>query len=124
METTKEIGTKGEELAADYLRSKGYKILTTNWFFKHKELDIVATFDNILVIVEVKTRATSFFENPQDSIDRKKQRFIIDAANSYIFKNGITMETRFDIIAILFKGEKYSIEHIEDAFYPIARKIF
>jgi putative endonuclease len=122
METTKDIGKKGEELAVEFLRDKGYKILATNWYFKHKELDIVATKDNLLIIVEVKTRASSIFENPQDSIDRKKQKFIIDAANSYIFKNGINLETRFDIIAIIFKGEKQSIEHIEDAFYPVARK--
>ena len=124
METTKETGKKGELLAAEYLRDKGFKIQAVNWQVKHLELDIVAQKDNYLVFVEVKTRTTSFSENPQDSIDKRKQRHLISAANSYIFKNRSELEARFDIVTIIFKGEQFTIEHIEDAFYPIARKIF
>lgn len=124
METTVEIGKKGEEIAVEYLISKGYKIRERNWSSNHKEIDIIATKDDCLVIIEVKARASSSlaYEGPLDAIDRKKQAFLISAANSYIFRNNISMETRFDIVAVIFKGERHTIEHIEDAFYPLVRK--
>jgi putative endonuclease len=52
-------------------------------------------------------------------VNRKKQKFIIDATNSYIEKFDIDMEVRFDIISVIFKDGKHKIEHIEDAFYPL-----
>jgi putative endonuclease len=122
MDELEDIGEKGEKLAVEFLVNKGYKILATNWRYKHKEIDIISRKDDFLVVVEVKTRSSNYFENPQDSINRKKQKFIIEAANAYIYKNNIHFETRFDIIAIIISGEKIEIEHIENAFYPLVRR--
>ena len=122
MDTTTEIGKQGETIAKEYLISKGYKILHINWHYKHKEIDIVCEKDDTLVVVEVKTRTSSYFENPQDSITKKKQRFIIEATNAYIEKYNIDFETRFDAVGIIYTDDKYTIEHIEDAFTPIVRR--
>ena len=119
MKTAKqEKGEKGEQMAADYLRSKGYQILETNWRMGHLEVDIIAIGANMLVFVEVKTRATNAFGEPEVFVDLAKQRHLIRAANIYIGKNGIDKEVRFDIISVILNEGVKSIKHIEDAFKP------
>ena len=71
-----------------------------------------------LVIVEVKTRQTDEYGDPDIAVTRQKQRLLISAANAYIFKNSIDLDTRFDIISIIMKDGKPVIEHIKDAFLP------
>ncbi|MFH2142153.1 MAG: YraN family protein [Bacteroidota bacterium] len=112
------LGEFGEQLAVKHLQKNGYLILNTNWRFVHKEIDIVAKKEDTIIFVEVKSRADDFFENPQDSVNMKKQRNLIDAAESYIETYDINLESRFDIIAIIKNNNKYIIEHIEDAFHP------
>ena len=118
MTEIKKIGTKGEELAASYLEKKGYNILCKNWRFLHKELDLVARYKNELIIVEVKTRMVGSLITPAEAVNLKKQRFIIDAANSFIEKHDVNLEVRFDIITIVYGRNDFIIEHIENAFYP------
>ena len=113
-----DFGKLGEELAVDYLVGKGYEILERNWRNIHKEIDIIAKDGKFLVIVEVKTRQTDEYGNPDIAVTKKKQRMLIAAANAYIFKNRLDVETRFDIISIVFKDGEPVIEHIEDAFLP------
>ncbi|MDH3382339.1 MAG: YraN family protein [Flavobacteriaceae bacterium] len=110
------LGQQGEQLASEHLKKKGYTIKHTNWRYKHKEIDIIAETDEYLVFVEVKSRSTDFYQNPQDAVTKTKQRFIIDAAEAYIIENDIEKESRFDIIAITKQGNKYKIEHIPDAY--------
>ncbi len=112
------LGKNGEEAAVNYLISKGYKIRDTNWRFRKYELDIVAEYSGLLIIAEVKSRSGTYFEQPFQAVHKKKQGFIIEAANAYIQKFEIDSETRFDIISIVARGEGFEIEHIEDAFYP------
>ena len=109
-------GRTGEEVARNYLIKKGYRILDVNWFFNHKEIDIVAQHNNVVVFVEVKTRATLAFELPQEAVTKKKMRNLVYAADAYLIQKNIDLECRFDIISVL-KGEPYRIlEHLEDAF--------
>ena len=115
---SKELGKKGEALAADFLADKGYKIRHRNWHFGHKELDIVTTYNGMLVVVEVKTRWTNYWEEPKESVRRKKQKIIIEAAEAYIQTFNLNMDVQFDIISIVLQGEKYELEHIQDAFQP------
>ena len=118
METKKTLGDQGEEMAAAHLRKKGYDIKATNWYYKHKEIDIIAAKDHQLVIVEVKTRTSDYFEMPNEMIPRKKQKFLIHAASAYIEKFDIDMETRFDAVFVIFKNGQTSLQHIEGAFEP------
>jgi putative endonuclease len=114
-----ETGKQGEEIAAKYLRSKGYKILETNWRLGRNEIDIVAEEKNILIIVEVKTRHSTDYGEPETFVTRDKQRLLIRAANAYINRKSVQAETRFDIISIVFEKNEARISHIEDAFYPL-----
>lgn len=114
------LGKLGEDFATDYLVSKGYTIFERNWRNHHKEIDIIAFDGKMLVIVEVKTRQTDDFGTPDLAVDRRKQRLLIAATNAYIFSHNIDYETRFDIITVIVKeGQEPSIEHLEDAFYPM-----
>ncbi|MDR2064895.1 MAG: YraN family protein [Prevotellaceae bacterium] len=119
MGITQKIGEKGEIIAQDYLSRNGFEILHTNWRFGYKELDIVATKDSCLHIIEVKTRTSQFWENPKDAVVRRKQKNIIDAADAYISKFNINMETKFDVISIILDGEKQEIEYIPEAFSTV-----
>ena len=113
-----DFGKQGEEIAVQYLIDKGYEILERNWRNRHKEIDIIAKDGDELVIVEVKTRQTDEYGNPDVAVTLQKQRLLISAANAYLFRNNLDVETRFDIISIVFKEGKPVIEHIEDAFLP------
>lgn len=114
-----DIGKIGEEIALTYLQNKGFKILATNWKYNNYEIDIIAQIPGYLVIVEVKTRSANDFENPEDAVNIKKQKRLINAANEFIFYRNIKLETRFDIISIVISGDEPIIEHIQDAFYPL-----
>ena len=113
-----QTGKTGEELAAIYLEEKGFEILEKNWRNRFKEIDIIAKKDDLLVIVEVKTRSTMAFGTPADFVGLKKQRNLINAAEAYIFAKNSDLETRFDIVSILLQGDRNVIEHIEWAFSP------
>jgi len=112
-----ELGKLGEELAVDFLQKNGYDILETNWVFQKAEIDIIAQKENILAIVEVKTRSTIDFGLPQDFVKPKKIQLLVKAVNEYVISNDLDVEVRFDIIAVYKEGKNYKIEHIEDAFY-------
>ena len=113
-----ELGKQGEEIAAQYLIENGYEIVERNWRNKHKEIDIIAKDGKDLVIVEVKTRQNDEYGDPDIAVTRQKQRRLISAANAYLFQNKLDIDTRFDIISIIFKEDKPVIDHIEDAFLP------
>lgn len=117
-----ETGNKGERLAVRYLQKLGYKILDTNWHAGHYEIDIVALDRNELVIVEVKTRIGDCYGHPSEAVNDTKMRRLISAAERYIHRHHIDLETRFDVISIIFRDRKYDLEHIRDAFYPTVNR--
>ena len=115
-----ELGKLGEQLARDFLIAKGYQILEQTWSCGHKEIDIIAMDGNELVIVEVKTRRVTFLVDPEETVDKIKQRFLIWAAESYVERNNLDVDVRFDIVAIVVdKNNEHRIDHIENAFYPM-----
>ncbi len=112
-----EFGKRGEDLAVNYLLSKSYTIHQRNWRCGHKELDIVAEKDGVLVIVEVKSRRNTEFGLPEDAMTYKKIRRIINSTDAYLRKYAIDLPVRFDLITVT--GEHDSqINHIQDAFHP------
>lgn len=112
------LGKSGEELASEFLISCGYIVRDVNWTSGKYELDIVAYKDNILVVVEVKTRGSSDFAYPEEAVTEKKIRNIVRATEAYITTHDLNMDVRFDIISIIGKEPPFEIEHIEDAFLP------
>lgn len=116
---SKKIGDIGEEFALIFLRNINMKVRAVNWQYNHKEIDIIAENDNYLIIIEVKTRSKGYLVSPQDAVTKRKQKFLIEATNNYIVKYNIDKEVRFDLILVLLDGNMHTIEHIEDAFYPL-----
>ena len=113
-----ELGKKGEKIAAAYLVKNGYTILAKNFYFNKAELDIVAQKNKgTIVVVEVKTRTSDFFGNPQDFVSPSKIKLLVKAANEYIISKNLDVEVRFDIIAIIKNKREEKIEHLENAFY-------
>lgn len=113
-----DFGRRGELCAKNYLLAHGYKVLDTNWTSGKNELDIVARKDDLLVVIEVKSRSTAHFEHPSDAVTDAKIRRIVEATNDYLFAKNIDLEVRFDIISVLPQGNGFAVEHIEDAFLP------
>ncbi|MCY0969016.1 YraN family protein [Chryseobacterium wangxinyae] len=112
-----DLGKKAEDLAAEFLQKKGYKILTRNFRYQKAEIDIIAEKDNLIIITEVKARSTDAFMLPQEAVNKRKISLIVSAANHYLEEFNKNLEVRFDIISVLpdEKG-KLVIEHIIDAF--------
>jgi putative endonuclease len=112
-----ELGKKGEQLAVDFLLKNNYDIIERNYRFEKAEVDIIAQKDGFLAIIEVKTRSTADFGNPQDFVKPKQIQRLVKAVNEYVEVNDLDLEVRFDIIAIVKTGNKFVIEHLENAFY-------
>ena|SRR5690606_5228645 len=113
-----ELGIIGEEIAAQYLLRNGYKILRRNFFFDKAEIDIIAQKEeNTIVMVEVKTRNSAYFGDPQEFVTKNKIKLLVKAANEYIVSNELDVEVRFDIIAVLKNQKMEKLEHFENAFY-------
>lgn len=112
-----EFGKLAEELAENFLVQKNYKILAKNFRYQKAEIDIIAEFENQIIIVEVKARATDAFILPQEAINKKKIRLLVSAANYFLEENNIDKETRFDAISVLPDDfGKLEITHLENAF--------
>ncbi|WP_411893834.1 YraN family protein [Winogradskyella sp. A2] len=112
-----DLGKKGEQLAVDFLIKNGYDILERNYRFDRAEVDIIARKEGILSIIEVKTRTTVDFGNPQDFVKPKQIKNLVKAVNEYITEDQLDLEVRFDIIAIVQENQSFKLEHLKDAFY-------
>ncbi|MDA3952778.1 MAG: YraN family protein [Bacteroidales bacterium] len=112
------LGEKGEELARKFLIDNSYEILHSNWRYRKNEIDLITIKNNLLVVVEVKTRSNDYFENPKEAVTRKKQKFIINASEAYINEFDLNLEVRFDVIAVTIINDITKIEHVKDAFQP------
>ncbi len=112
-----DFGNLAEDLAAEFLTAKNYKILVRNFRYQKAEIDIIAEFENLIVVTEVKARGTDFFMEPQEAVTKKKIKSIVLCADFFMRERNIDKEVRFDIITVLpdQSGRLY-ITHIEDAF--------
>lgn len=105
-------GKNGEEKACNYVKSKKYKILERNYRCLYGEIDIIAKYNNTLVIIEVKCRKSAKFGKGYEAVSYKKQQKIIKTVEYYINEKNIKMPVRFDVISI----DDNEITHIENAF--------
>ncbi|TYA52382.1 YraN family protein [Formosa maritima] len=114
-----ELGEWGEQFASEYLLKKGYEILERNYFYDKAEIDIIAKNKarDSLVCVEVKTRNSDMFGDPQSFVSKGKIKLLVKAMDAYVTENDISLETRFDIIAIIKNKSTEELTHYENAFY-------
>ncbi len=111
-----DLGEEGEKIAIDYLIKQDYVILEKNYRYLKAEVDIIARKENVVIAVEVKTRSSDYFGNPQDFIKPKKIKLMVSALDHYIIENQLDVVGRFDIIALLKQKNSIQIEHLKDAF--------
>lgn len=111
-------GVWGEVYAARYLRDNGYKILTANYVCRFGELDIVAEKDNVVCVVEVKTRNKNTLISPMEAVDEGKQSRLESATKHFMAALKIEGEMQFDVCEVLVddNDKLHSINYIKNAF--------
>ena len=121
METPrKRLGTLGEDLACDYLQGQGHVILDRNWRVSHLEIDIISQDPEGLHFVEVKSRTAPVQAAPEENVTFRKQKRLASAALSYLHARGFgELDVFFDIISVVFDGDKTTLEYYKQAFIPI-----
>ncbi len=108
-------GKTGEEIAAKYLKKKGYRILHRNYKTDLGEIDLIVTDDDRLVFVEVKSRTGEQFGEPAEAVTYQKQRKISQVAAQFITRHMLRgVAARFDVVEVFLAEDR--IRHIEDAF--------
>ena len=112
-----QLGKLGERMAVNYLKEAGYLIKERNFRYLKAEIDIIARKENVLAIVEVKTRNSSFYEDLLVTVSNKKRSLLVLAANHYVLENQLDLEVRFDIITVVVNSGGATIEHLDNAFY-------
>ncbi len=117
MTDTRNDGIRGEDAAVAFLQSKGYHIIERNYFFGQGEIDIIAKENDTLVFVEVKSRRSQEFCEPEDAVSAKKAGFVRRTAEGYLLQHRLDgVDCRFDIVAVDFCCHPKEIRHIPDAF--------
>lgn len=110
----KKIGVTGEKIAQDYLKTKGYNIINTNFYTKKGEIDIIATIQKEMVFIEVKTRTNNKYGTPAMAVNSTKIKHMKSAAKIFLMLNKFkNYSLRFDVIEIVIKNGKTYINHIK-----------
>lgn len=113
------LGEKGEQLARSFLEKKGYKILETNFRYRHTELDIICRHKDTLIIVEVKSVRVPGFGSGEERLSPQKQHNIIKTTYAYLRYRSdlIGLGVRFDVVSVNFGECPPLVSHYEGAFY-------
>jgi len=116
MYTNQEIGKLGEDIAVNYLKKKGYKILDRNFDCRQGELDIIALDKKEIVFVEVKTRTSNRYGYPSEAVNKVKQKHMLQTIKYYLYiKNLNEGFVRIDVIEVYIKDNVYKVNHIKQA---------
>ena len=114
----REVGNRGEELAVQFLKRKGIKIIERSYRVKAGEIDVIAKDRQTYCFIEVKSRSTDKFGTALEAVDSKKKKRMTRAALWYLQSRRLTESPcRFDVVAIQQDGaEKPKIEWVQNAF--------
>lgn len=112
------LGRLGEEMACDFLRSRGHRILERNWHGGHLEIDVITEAPDGLHFVEVKSRRDTD-ASPEEKVDARKQRRISAAALKYLNESGSDREIFFDVVSVVFDGCKTVVKYFPQAWIPM-----
>ena len=114
---TYQIGRLGEQLAAEYLRGKGYRLLGSRYRSRYGEIDLIAMDGEVLCFVEVKTRSNVRMGLPREYVTAAKQEKLRLTAGLYLAERGLECPVRFDVAEVYLDADsKGRIEYIENAF--------
>ncbi len=113
-----EFGKAGEQMAAEWLKHRGFQLIYRNWKFARYEVDIIASRDDILHFIEVKSRHDDMFGKPEDWVDRKKGRHLLTAGEAFQEKYPGWKTVQYDILSILLTPDgKRDFFFIEDVYW-------
>lgn len=116
MYINQEIGKLGEDIAVNYLKQKGYKILDRNFECRQGEIDIIATDKNEIVFIEVKTRTSNKYGTPSEAVNKIKQKHMLQTIKYYLYIRNLSDEfVRIDVIEVYIKDNVYKVNHIKKA---------
>jgi len=120
------VGKRGEEEACSYLKTIGHSIVARNWRNAHREIDIISAVGSELHIVEVKARTAPAAADPYVNVNRSKQQKLIAATKAFLhspeFRSNpqfADAEVFFDVISIVFEGDRFKIDYYPKAYTPI-----
>jgi putative endonuclease len=117
MALNNQLGRQGEEIAEQYLLQHGYEILHRNWRHSHYEIDIIAQKNQVLHFVEVKLRSSKTFGFPEESVNKKKFKFLLQAADEFLFHNQQYRHVQYDILSVnISSGKAPELFLIEDVY--------
>jgi putative endonuclease len=94
-------GKKGEGLAAVYIANLGFRIIECNWRYRRFEIDLIAARSGVLHFIEVKTRTSTTYGYPEESVSNKKIRSMLNAGTNFLYKNQGWQQIQYDILSIL-----------------------
>jgi putative endonuclease len=113
-----EFGKSGEQMAAEWLIVSGFQLISRNWRFGRYELDIIATRNDVLHFIEVKSRRDDHFGNPEDWVNWKKGKHMLTAGVAFQEKYPKWVQIQYDILAILLSADgKQDVFFIEDVYW-------
>ena len=116
MYINQEIGKLGEDIAVNYLKQKGYKILDRNFECRQGELDIIALDKKEIVFIEVKTRTSNRYGLPSEAVNKIKQKHMLQSIKYYLYTRNLNDEfVRIDVIEVYIKDNVYKVNHIKKA---------
>jgi putative endonuclease len=111
------LGRAAEDLAARWLEERGYRILDRNHALRRGEVDLVCEAAGVLCFVEVRSRTGDAFGGPEESVDRRKARRVVLAAQDWVARNGDGgRDVRFDVVAVTFGEGPPAVAHFPAAF--------
>jgi len=121
-----QVGKRGEDEACAFLESLGHAIVARNWRNEHKEIDIISLAGTEIHIVEVKSRTAPVAVDPTINVTRQKREKLVAAANAFLHSpeffsasGNSDIEVFFDVVSIVFEGNKATIEYYPKAYTPI-----
>jgi putative endonuclease len=117
--TSAALGQSAEKLARRYLEAGGMRVMEANKRTAGGELDLVAWDGGTLVFIEVKARSHARFGSPEEAVDQRKQRRLIEAAGAYLAEmQGPPPVCRFDVVTVDLGKDEPKVRHLADAFRP------
>lgn len=110
----RKFGNIGEKIAQKYLIKKGYEIITTNFYTRSGEIDIITKNENEIIFIEVKTRTNYNYGRPSESINKNKKKHMKNTARRFLSLNNYSKyNIRFDAIEVIIKNGKCEITHLK-----------
>lgn len=113
------IGRLGENIAKDYLKKKGYRIVDQNYRTKYAEIDLIAIYRQVLIFIEVRTKTGQYFGSPEETLNRKKINKIKRNCLAYLYQHGWEKDYRIDAVCIVFGKERKleRVSHYKDIIF-------